>query len=631
MRIDASDEQSKLWFFKDLYERALSHAESSYENFEKHKRQYKGTKEIDGSQTEASVVRNITYELIESQISSYIPRPTVTPKSWNERSGHNAKALETLLCNLRDELPFEKNNDKDERFNPIYGGSVWLVEWDDSIETIDGIGGIKINCLAPHRFVGQPKIYEIEDMEYCFVRFETTKDDIVRRYGVSYDTVDETESEDGADDDATATLIVCYYKDEDDKVCEFIWSADTVLLDISDYYSRKRQVCGSCGERKGVCLCDEPKFELKTEEFETLTRDIPLSDGTFIPAMSPVVKDGQIVTEFEKRSLLDELGNVVLDEFGLPILTDVPVPKLEPTKIPFYRPRILPIVIRRNISDEDSLWGQSDCEAIRHQQQGINKAESRIMEKLIGAGVFPMVPENFKMDLDNSVFKKVFRTNPNNYKLFGRLDLQVDISRDVAEAERLYDHAKRILGISDSFQGQYDPSAQSGKAKQVQVAQSAGRLDSKRRMKNAAYADIDKIIFEFYLAYADEPRNASYIDPFGFSQNLSFNRYEFLVAKDNGKYEYDDGFLFSTDASADIERQRDFLWSENRANFQQGAYGDPALPQTQLIFWLNMEKAHYPFAHDNVERLKDVINQMREQAQMGAEAVNTGGINGAVQ
>ena len=605
MRIDANDAEAKLDFFKELYEQAVSFAEEAVQRFKRNREQYKGSDEIDGSDVRATVVRNITYELIESQVSSYIPTPTITPKSWNEKKGENAQTLETMLRNLRDELPFEALNDIDERYNPVYGGSAWLIEWDNSIEKGGEIGGIKVSCLAPHRFIGQPNIYNVADMEYCFIRFETTKDDIVRRYGVEYEIADETESDSGVDDDMTATLIVCYYKDDEDKICQFIWSGDTVLEDMDDYYSRKRQICSVCGERKGVCLCDDPKFELKTEEFEILTRDIPLSDGSFIPAMSPVVKDGQVVMETEKRNVLDTLGNIVFDADGLPLTTDVQYPKLEPTKIPFYRPGTFPIVIRRNISEEDSLWGQSDCEAIRPQQQVVNKAESRIMEKCMGAGVYPIVPEGCKLELDNSVFKKVFRANQGNYNLFGRVDLQVDISRDVLVADRAYDHAKRILGISDSFQGQYDPSAQSGKAKQVQVAQSAGRLDSKRRMKNAAYADIDRVIFEFYLAYADELRPVAYRDTNGAWKNRKFNRYDYLVEMDNGDYEYDDAFLFAADASADIERQREFLWQENRQNFTSGAYGDPALPQTQLLFWINMEKAHYPFAHENVERLKN--------------------------
>jgi hypothetical protein len=57
------------------------------------------------------------------------------------------------------------------------------------------------------------------------------------------------------------------------------------------------------------------------------------------------------------------------------------------------------------------------------------------------------------------------------------------------------------------------------------------------------------------------------------------------------------------------------MWQENRQNFQSGAYGDPALPQTQLIFWLNMEKAHYPGAQDNVERIREEIEKI-QQAQM---------------
>lgn len=296
----------------------------------------------------------------------------------------------------------------------------------------------------------------------------------------------------------------------------------------------------------------------------------------------------------------------------MPLLVDVQVPKMQPTKLPFYTPNILPIVIRKNTSEEDSLLGQSDCEFIRPQQQAINKIESRINEKLLGAGVYPIAPENAPIEYDNSIFKKVFRANQSNFKLFGKLDLQVDISRDIAQAERLYDQAKRILGITDSFQGQYDSSAQSGKAKQIQVQQAAGRLDSKRQMKNAAYAEIDQIIFQYYLAYADEPRPATYKDAQGRMQNRLFNRYDFIERDEAGEWYYNDEYLFSADASIDVDKQRELLWEENRKNFQQGAYGNTQLPQTLLIFWQNMEQAHYPWAHENVERIRDEIARQQE-------------------
>ena len=471
-----------------------------------------------------------------------------------------------------------------------------------------------MSCLSPQRFTGQPSVYDVKDMEYCFIQFETTKEEIVRKYGVTFDVADEGENDDNADD-KTATLYICYYKNDADKVCQYIWSGDTEISDIEDYFARKRYICKKCGKRKELCNCEKPDYELQDEDYEEVVRDIQRSDGSVIPAECEVIKDGQIVMETVKQQAVDETGQPIFDDSSgmlLPLLVDVQVPKMQPTKLPFYTPNILPIVIRKNTSEEDSLLGQSDCEFIRPQQQAINKIESRINEKLLGAGVYPIAPEDATIEYDNSIFKKVFRANQSNFKLFGKLDLQVDISRDIAQAERLYDQAKRILGITDSFQGQYDSSAQSGKAKQIQVQQAAGRLDSKRQMKNAAYAEIDQIIFQYFLAYADELRPATYKDAQGRMQNRVFNRYDFIERDEAGEWYYNDEYLFSADASIDVDKQRELLWEENRKNFQQGAYGNTQLPQTLLIFWQNMEQAHYPWAHENVERIRDEIARQQE-------------------
>lgn len=621
MKIELED-TTKLAFFQNLYNEARAASDTLYEKLTQHLEQYKGSTKIDGSDVEAKQVRNITYELIESQVTSYLPNPAVNAKMYSEKNERNAKSIETLLRNKRDELPFEKLNDMDERFNPIYGGSVWLIEWDNSITTHNTVGDVKISCLSPSKFTGQPNIYDIKEMEYCFIEFETTKDDIVRKYGVTPTVADETESDENADD-KTATLYVCYYKNEKDKVCQYIWSADTELSDIEDYYARKRYICKSCGKRKEICTCEKPKYELQNEEYEEIDRDIILSDGSVLPAMSDVIEDGQVVMETVKQQAIDpNTGTVLLEDINgtlLPQMIDVQVPKKEKTKLPFYTPNILPVVIRKNTSEENNLLGQSDCEFIRPQQQAINKLESRIVEKLIGSGVYPVVPQDFVGELDNSLFKKVFKANQANYKLYGRVDLQVDISRDIMQSDRLYDQAKRILGITDSYQGQYDSSAQSGKAKQIQVQQAAGRLDSKRQMKNAAYAEIDQIIFQYYLAYADEPRPAAYQDAQGKTQNCMFNRYDFLERDDAGEWYYNDEYMFSTDASIDIEKSRETLWQENRANFQQGAYGDVTQLETLLIFWQNMERTHYPFAHDNVERIKMLIEKQQIIQQLQAE------------
>ena len=619
MRIDLEG-STKLRFFQDLYTEARASADGLLDQMKRNLDQYKGSDEIDGSEVRAKTVRNITYELVESQITGYIPTAKVDPKMWSEKNERLAKSVETLLSNKRNDLNFEKMNDMDERYSPIYGGSVWLTEWDESITTHNTVGDAVVTCLAPSKFTGQPNLFEVQDMEYCFVEFDTTKEDIIRRYGVSPAVAEETENEDEADD-KTATLYVCYYRDDEGRICQYVWSGDTELLDMEDFFSRKRKVCKRCGRKEQICECEKPKFEFLPEEYEEIERDIPLTYGGVIPAESEVIKDGQPVMVTEMRESITPMGGMAMEDVAgtlLSIPTEVQVPKMEKTKIPYYRPTMLPIVIRKNTSQEDSLFGQSDVEFIRPQQQAINKIESRILEKLLGGGVYPVVPEGANVELDNSIFKKVFRKKPGDPD-YGRLDLSVDISKDIMAAERQYDQAKRILGITDSYQGQYDSSAQSGKAKQLQIQQAAGRLDSKRQMKNAAYAEIDKIIFQYYLAFADEPRPAVYKDAMGRMQNVIFNRYDFIERDEAGVYYYNDEFLFSCDATVDVDKQRDLLWQENRQNFQQGAYGDPSLPQTQLIFWLNMEKAHYPFAHDNVERLREEIARQQELAQMQAQ------------
>lgn len=634
MRVEVRGDAERLEFFQSLYDEARASMEQHYEDLDQHYEQYKGSTKIDGSAEEASVVRNITYELIESQVSSYIPNPSVTPRITSEESERLAKGIETLCKAIRNMQPFEKMNDLDERYNPIYGGSVWLVEWDDSQRTHNTVGDVKVSCLSPKTFVGEPNIYDIRDMDYCFISFETTKDDIVRKYGVSYDVADEAESDTGTDENS-ATVYVCYYKNEDDKVCQFIWSGEKVLRDMDDYFARKIKVCETCGKREELCDCKEQgrkrRIRVQSDEYEIPTRPIPLSNGKEIPLMSQAIEDGQPVYEKVRREALDENGQMIFENVNgvmMPATIEVDVPKMEETKIPFYAPSVFPIVIRKNTSEEGSLFGQSDCEFIRPQQQALNKVESRIMMKLMRSSVTPVMPEDATVSMNNAVFGQVIKMRPGQTaSQYGVVDTTPDISKDIAEAERLYDHAKRILGISDSFQGQYDGSAQSGKAKQLQIQQAAGRLDSKRQMKNAAYAEIDQIIFQLYLAYADEPRVYSYKDSFGRWQNIVFRRHDFVERDEAGQYYYNDEFMFSADATVDIDKQRELIWQENRANFQMGAYGDPSTPEAQLIYWQNNEAARYPFAHDNVERLKEIITANREAAMaqeqlMAAEQQN---------
>ena len=587
------EKENALPFFADLYEYAKSRYIPILDKMEENMEQYLGSRVIDGSSEPASLVRNITYELIEGEIAPDIPTPRIAPAAYSEKYDRNAKSAEELCRMLRDALPFEELNDKDERYTYIYGGSVWFVEWDESAVTSGRKGGVRVTCLPPKSFIPEPYMAEIEDMEYCFLRFNTTKDELCRRYHVSQETADLASAEAEstiADDESMVTVIVCFYKNEQGEVSEYVFSGEAELRHIDNFYGRQRIVCDRCQNEDADCSCQKPKTRTERVYHETPMRDILLSDGRVIPKMSPMVDKNGVIIRRNGKAIMAE------------------------TELPYYVPHTFPIVIRKNVSQEDGLFGESDCRMIRPQQQAINKLESRIMQKLLRAGVTPVVPEDAELSVTNAIFGQVLRTKPGETAAsYGILDTTPSISQDVAEAERLYQQAKRILGITDSYIGLSDNTALSGRAKEIQVNQAAGRLESKRRMKYAAYARIDRIIFELYLAYADEPRPIPYTDLFGRIHNAIFNRYDFLEYDAvRGSYYYDDSYLFSVDRSGSAEDDRSAMWQRNMENLKSGTLGDPNAPETLLRYWQAQERMHYPYARDQVEYFSGVVGSRQE-------------------
>lgn len=559
----------RLAFFSSLYAGARGRHSETLTELARYMAQYRGTDELDGSPVRATAVRNVTYELIESRISNEIPAPRVRPTAYSARGEACAVAIERLLYRMRDELPFERQNDLDERYTAVFGGSVWLVEWDDAKRAPGERGGIRIRCLSPEDFIPQPDIPEIEDMEYCFLRYSTPRSELCRRFGVTPEEALLSESEDGGalPDEDTVTVVTCFFREEDGAISRFVFSGDLVLSDIPDYYGRKERLCPACGAPEEECDCG----------------------------------CGCELCRAGEESILLPTGEV---------------------RIPYYRPRRFPVVIRKNVSLPGHWLGLSDCEVIRPQQQAINKAESRIAAKLLRAGVTPVMPEDARVTPDNTVFGQVLRLAPGeNASMYGVIDTTPDITQDLRQAERLYDQARRLIGVTDALVGQRDSTAISGYAKRLQIDQSAGRMESRRRMKEAAYADIDRLIFEFTLAFADEERPTPYRDAYGKTHEAHFDRYDFLIYDPTeGGYRYDDGFLFSVDRSGGLEGERSAVWERNLENLRAGTLGDPNAPATLLRYWQCQERAHYPNARENVEYFEDMLRIERKESDAGGNA-----------
>ena len=574
MKTETTSKELRLEFFKELYERAKSAFSETAEEFERHLEQYRGSKAIDGSSEEALTVRNVTYEIIESQVSSEIPMPKVDPAAYSTVRDKNAHTIEMLCTSVRDKLPFEEMNDIDERNTYIFGGGVWLVEWDNSQTVGSEVGGVKVHVISPRDFIPEPCVCHVEDMEYCFIRTRATRGDVMRKYRVADEDASLLECEfsawesDCADD--TVSVIICFYRGEGGEVGRFIFSGDITLSDLPDYYRRRIVKCRKCGKDAADCRCE--------------AKDL---------------YDEGIDTE-RVRLTADQLGRI----FGGARVHGGEI------SVPYYLPHSFPIVIRKNTSADGRLFGQSDCEYIRPEQQAINKIESRILQKLLRAGITPIIPEDATISLNNSVFGQVIKMKPGeSADMYGKVDTTPDISQDVTEADRLYDHTKRVMGISDAFQGIDSAKGESGYAKQLRISQASGRLESKRRMKKAAYAELYRLIFEHYLAFADEPRSLYSKDVLGRLRIEAFNRHDFITLDERrGECVYDDAFLFSSDSSGE-EYQRDALWERNLENLRSGSLGDPTLPRTLLRYWQSQERAHYPYARENVEYFRALVGE----------------------
>lgn len=640
----------KIDYFKELLESTKASLSQVFEDMERNFKQYEGDKGIDNSTEVASRCWNITRELIEAKISTAIPSAKVDPRRLTVKTVRNARSIERMCSAIMNALPIEEMNDLDERYTYISSISAWLTEWDDSVKTHNTVGDVSITLLNPRHVFPQPNVYRVEDMQYIFIRFDTVREELVRRYGVSYEDVvtmggAEVDVE-HTDEEDTCTVYVCYYKGEADDVCLFAWTNDLVLADYEDYYARKIKYCKKCGKREGICTCDKPNFVFASDEYEELREDVQLQhsmkirkpDPTTgqmveeeifetIPGETPVLNaDGTRRQRIEKVAVpvLDENGQPLMGDDGLPLVTyeEQSVDVMAPTRIKWYKPKSFPVIIRRNISRDRSLYGVSDCAAIREQQQTVNKLKSRILEKLMRSSVTPVMPEDAAIAINNQIFGNVIRLSPGENKgMYGVIDTTVDVTTEQMQLSVEYDNAKRILGISDSYQGQDNSASKSGYAKQIEVAQSVGRLDSVRVMKNAAWANIFRSVFELYLAYADEPRPIAYKDEDGRLQNLQFNRYDFLeMDEDTLEWYYDDSYLFSVDLSRADQQDRVTQWNQQMADYSNGLYGQPGTTDALLELWIMREKAHYPNARDMVEKLrkqKRAEMMMAQQTQRG--------------
>ena len=336
----------------------------------------------------------------------------------------------------------------------------------------------------------------------------------------------------------------------------------------------------------GPCpWCGSDDWDEEIQEFEQVMIPINTITGLQIPGMHPEIDE----------------------ETGLSVM--------RPTLIPFYKPDIFPVILQKNVSVYGQLLGNSDADIIEDQQNTVNRMEQKIINRLLSAGTRVTLPAKGNLRIDSEDYEKWYLETASDKAMIDVYEFKGNLQYELIYLGNVYDEARQILGITDSYQGREDKTATSAIAKQFSAAQAAGRLESKRVMKDAAYARIFETMFKFALAYADEPRTVSYKDNEGETQYEEFNRYDFLLQDEDGAYYWNDQFLFSCDTSAPLASNREAMWQETRLNLQTGAFGDPQSTETLILFWQKMEDLHYPGAAQTKAFLEDRL-QAEQQAKM---------------
>jgi hypothetical protein len=271
--------------------------------------------------------------------------------------------------------------------------------------------------------------------------------------------------------------------------------------------------------------------------------------------------------------------------------------------------------MRRNISDDESLYGVSDIDLLEGNQISINKILTKMEENVMKAGSFVTKPNGVNIPNTDETLKIVNVKDPNMMKAFSVQTVQANMQQDNILQEQFYQMGRDSLGITDSYQGKRDTTAESGKAKQVSAAQAAGRMESKRRMKDAAYAELYRKMFMYLLAYCDEKRVYARMKPNGEYVKGTFSRYNYLDVDSDGNLYYNDRFLFSVDDASTLATNRTAMWQETTNNFVSGTLGNPADPQTMMLYWNMMKGLNYPLAKTALESLQQRQQQLPYELQ----------------
>ncbi len=548
-------------------------------NLTKWRKAYKGTlnaidlRTNDESNRKSENLRKVIYELIESKVDNSIPMPAIKARRRMDLSLADTTA-EYMKYEM-DRMLTEQENDRSERSTYIDGTSWYKICWDSSDSSHERSGELRVEVLRADEVIPEPGCTNYKAMNYCFERSKSSVADLYDLYGRLIIPTDDTLS--GTD------VITFYYKNDNGIIGRFMYAeaSQQVITWDEDWQIRKIRKCAACGtvnpEGESCRNCGNEKFKYENASTEILAEDL-------INLTNPYA-------EGETTDPTDNVKQEVFLEQG--------------TEVPFYRIRQLPFVPRVSISTTDSIYGLSEVFILLDMQDAINKILTKMKDKVMKSGAVVTSPRDVKIDDTDETFKILTVKTAEQAAMIQVKQVAADISQDIGSAQLFYESARASSGVTESYQGKVDSSATSGVAKEISTMQTAGRLESLRVMKSAAFAGVYELMLKYLLAFSDETRAFVKVLPDGQEEEMLWNKYMFLRKDKYGQLYYADNFAFSTDPAAALSTNRVQMWQETLQQFTMGTMGNPADPRTLQLYWSVMDRMQYPLAKMALAGIKE--------------------------
>ena len=525
-------------------------------------------------------IRKLAFELVEGKINSTIPPVKMSPRYHCDLTPVNV--TEALMRHEMDKLLTEQVNDEAEH-DVLIDSLVWFkVDWNPFDNTHERSGNPIVTACPVDTVYPQVGVKDYRKLEYIFEKSDITVAQCKDIYGRNLRSPNEND---------IIPIVTVYFLNEDRYLGRFIWCEETstVVANDLEWGIRKRRECAKCHivlPIEDQCpVCGSKDIKYFSVKAEVLEEDLVSVKNPYRTGESPNIEDDQ-----------NQVGDEVIPAG---------------TEIPYYLIRQLPFVPYRRISVPNSIYGISEVELVLEDQDLINKMLNKAERKSKASSTVITKLKETRISPDNDELKYVEVETPQEGQSIQVKQIMSDIQQEVTQAQMLYELAKSTVGITDTDQGKNDPSARSGKAKQLQMAASAQRANGPTTQRNLAYSGVYELIFKFMLAYTDEPRKFVTLLPDGTKTEQVWSKYMFLAQDEYGQYYYRDDYAFSVDTAMDITQDRASMWQLIDNDYINGVMGNQVDPNRALrMYWQMKEQYGYPTAKYALAFLDEAVKHL---------------------